>query len=244
MQGCDEGGKLLRMLYESNTPTVYGRTSWIDFEYRDNKNGSGPCWLDATTQRQLISEGRKLFERMFGMAPASACAPGYRANDDTWRAWREEGILIAQRGPGLPLSPYFDRRGLLHLHRNVSFEPALEQCFYDELYDEQSAMKQAERAWKAGRPIIVCMHSLNFHSTLRNYRDLTLPRLDRLLKMLENRYDNLLYAHDRDIWDIAKRGEFEWQGHKKTINIAKRLQPSPELHYYLAKLNRKLLSVT
>jgi hypothetical protein len=238
MQECDERSKLLRMLYESNTPMVYGRTSWIDFEYRDNENGRGPCWLDATMQRQLIGEGKKIFERMFGMAPASACAPGYRANNDTWRAWGEEGILIGQNGPGFPLSPYFDRRGLLHLYRNVSFEPALDPSFYDEQY----AMDQAEKAWKVGRPIVVCMHSLNFHSSLKNYRDLTLPRLDRFLTMLENRYENLLYAHDQDIWQIAKRGDLEWNGRKETIKITKRLQPSPALNYYMAKRDSKSTS--
>ncbi len=238
MQKNDEKGNLLRVLYKSNTPMIYGRTPWVDFEYRDTENDRGSRWLDGMTQRQLVSDGKKIFKRMFGMTPTSACAPGYRANNDTWRAWWEEGILIGQNGPGLPMSPHFDRRGMLHLYRNVSFEPALDPCLYDEHY----VMNQAENAWKAGRPIIVSMHSLNFHSTLKNHRDLTLQRLDRFLTMLENRYEDLVYAHDEDISQIANRGGIEWNGRKATIKITKRLQASPALRYYMAKPATKSIS--
>jgi hypothetical protein len=238
MQETSERGKLLRILYESDTPMVYGRTSWIDFEYRDVENGGGPTWLDAEKQRELIGEGKKIFQRMFRRAPVSACAPGYRANNDTWKAWWGEGILIGQNGPGFPMSPHFDRRGMLHLYRNVSFEPALDPCLYDERY----VMNQAENAWRAGRPIIVSMHSLNLHSTLKNYRDLTLTRLDHFLTMLEDRYGDLLYVHDEDVLQIIERGGTEWNGRKATVKITKRLQVSPTLRYYIGKRAAKSTS--
>jgi hypothetical protein len=203
---------------------INGLTPWIGFEYRDTFG-----WLDSTEQRGLIEEAITLFKRMFGVFPLSACAPGYRANDDTRRAWAESGICVAQNGPGLPLAPYIDRNGLLTLHRNVNFEPALDTNLYNECY----AIEKAENIFSAGKPIIVSMHSINFHSTLSNYRDVTLDRLDRFLTLLEERYHDLLYANDSDILQMAQKGYFEWEGRGRSVKVRKYLQLSPWLSHQL-----------
>jgi hypothetical protein len=222
---------LLRTLYRADTPLLHSRTPWISFEYRDDCGGRDSGWVDVGIQRELIKEGVMLFERIFGTVPLTACAPGYRANDDTRRVYAEVGICVAQNGPALPLAPYIDRSGLLLLHRNVPFEPAMDPDHYNEKY----ALSKAGEAFRGGRPIIVCMHSINFHSTLKNNRELTLDRLDRFLSLLEETYRDLLYLNDRDLWDIVTTGGFEWNGERQDLDIVKRWQPSPSLMDYLIR---------
>jgi hypothetical protein len=232
MRGHDERNRLLRVLYEAQTPMINDRTPWIDFEYRKLSDGRTRGWLDGPTQRKLMGDGKKIFQRMFGVAPVSACAPGYRANEDTRRAWMEEGILVGQNGPSSLLAPHFDGRGLLHLYRNVPFEPALDP----DRYDERDAMNRAEEAINAGKPVIVCMHSVNFHSALKNYRDVTLEHLHRFLTMLERKYDDLLYVHDSDILSMVQKNGLEWKGQKLKIEVSRHFQRSPTLGYYWTKV--------
>ena len=113
-------GDLLRNLFEIGTPLSYQVTPWVGFEFRDKETG----WLSFAEQRKAVVRGAELFRRTFGRQPVSACAPGYRANAATFRAWSQAGIKVAQHGPGLKAPPFFGRHGLLHLHRQVAFEPA------------------------------------------------------------------------------------------------------------------------
>lgn len=231
LQAQDERSTLLRTLYMADTPLIYYRTPWISFEYRDDSDGERADWLDFASQHSLIKEGIHIFKRIFGISPDSACAPGYKANDDTRCAWTEMGIQIAQNGPGLSLAPHFDKSGLLHLYRNVPFEPALDPSLYDEVY----AMKKAEEVFKTGKPVIICMHSINFHSTLKNYRDLTLSLLDRFLTMLEEKYKDLYYVDDGDLFAITHNGGFDYQGQRVSIAAERRWQWSPALASHFSK---------
>jgi hypothetical protein len=237
----DDRNALLQDLYRANTPLIYPHTPWVGFEYRHRSQEGDDAWLDFSTQRQMIGEGGRVFKRIFGSPPFSACAPGYRANEDTFRGWAEAGIHVVQNGPGCDLAPYMDTNGLLHLFRNVSFEPAIDSRLYDEHY----ALAKAKEAIQAGRPALVCMHSVNFHSTLNNQKDLTLGRLDRFLTLLEGLYDDLLYVHDFDLWRIIQDGYLNYQGRKIPVPVATQFEPSPALAYCLknraeAFLSRKL----
>jgi hypothetical protein len=232
MGGGDERASLLRLLYQAHTPMIPGRTPWLGFEYRDEPGVGGDGWLDSLEQRNLIQEGKNLFQRTFGKAPLSACAPGYRANQDTLRGWAEAGIRVVQEGPGFARAPYFDPHGLLHLHRNVPFEPALDV----KGSAEEAVLEKAAEAFRKGRPAVLCMHSVNFHSTLRNHRDRTLEKLDRFLTLLESRFGDLLYLHDLDLWQILQEGRFCREGKEVKVSPRRRWGLSPDLDYYLRKL--------
>jgi len=235
----DRGG-LLRKIYAADTPFIPERMRWISFEYRDDSGDEGSGWLDLATQQKLIQEGVGLFERIFGFFPTSACAPGYRMNQDTRRGWALMGIRVAHYGPALQMAPHFDESGLLMVHRNVPFEPALEEDHTNLL----RVLNQANECFRAGRPITVCMHSVNFHSTIKNNRDQTLQHLDHFLGMLERKYEDLLYVHDDDLWQMVKTSSMEWNGHQIPIRVKKVLQPSPSLQYQLWKMSGKTTIAT
>ncbi len=234
IRGEDGRKSILRKLYSAGTPMIPQLTSWMGFEYRGEGDPETDRWLDFPSQKTLMEEGRGIFERMFGHSPFSACAPGYRANEDTLRAWKQIGIQVVQNGPGLGLAPFFDRHGLLHLHRNIPFEPFIDPCHFD----LDKILARAEKILRSGRPAIVCTHSLNFQSTLKNQREATLQRLDEFLSVLERRYKDLLYANDFDLWRIIQEGECEWNGERVTTAAIPRFRPSPALNHYLKQAGR------
>lgn len=220
-------GNLLRNLFEIGTPLAYQVTPWVGFEFRDEETG----WLSFAEQQKAVVHAVELFRSTFGRQPLSACAPGYRANAATFRAWREAGIKVAQHGPGLKAPPFFGRHGLLHLHRQVSFEPAINP----EYFTVERAFQDARRCVKAGQPVIICAHSVNFHSTLHNFRELTLERLDQLLRRLEHTFGDLLYLHDENLWEIAQKSQISRNGKTIAIEVTRKPGFSPVLKHLLSQ---------
>jgi len=225
-------GELLRNLLQIGTPQAYQFSPWVGYEFRDPETG----WLSFAAQANAVAQGAAMFRKTFERSPLSACAPGYRANAATFRAWGKAGIKVVQNGPGLNVPPFIGRHRLLHLHRNVPFEPAIDP----EYFTVERAFQAAQRSVETGQPIIVCTHSVNFHSTLRNFRDLTLERLDQLLSRLENAFSDLLYIHDEDLWDIARQGRFSRNGKPVSIKLHRKAGCSPVLKQLLSqKSSRK-----
>jgi hypothetical protein len=218
-------GALLRMLYQHNTPLLYSQARWLSFEYKDDTTLIDEGWLDQAAQSELIAAGTAHFQRIFGISAISACAPGYRANVATRRAWHTAGVRVAQNGPGFDLAPHMESGGLLMLYRNVSLEPAIDPLEFT----DANALADARRAIAAGKPVIVSMHAVNFHSTIQNNRDETLKRLDEFLTKLETEFPTLRYVHDEDIWNIVQRGVYDWQGHSYPIKQRSFWQKSPAL---------------
>jgi len=192
-----ERGTLLRALLLAGTPYIHWRMPWIGFEYWDQERT--PQFLSAAIQHDLVRDAAAGFADLFGVSPLSACAPGYRANDDTRRAWADCGIRVAQNGPALT-SPHFDPSGLLHTYRTVEFEPALDP----QRYTLQHCLERAAGCFERGLPAIVSVHSINFHSTLKNFRGPTLRLLHQFLSALERKHDNLLYLHDLELHDMLR----------------------------------------
>jgi hypothetical protein len=192
---------LLHSLWKAQTPYIYWRMPWIGYEYcNPEKPQAG--FLDADTQVDLISEAVREFQRFFSRVPLSACAPGYRANEDTHRVWSQCGVRVAQNGSGSALPPHIDEFEMLNLHRNIDVEP-----FQRDLPLEKY-MQLAERCFERGMPAIVSMHSINFHSSLKDFRGPGLRVLDGFLSALEAKYPNLLYVHDMDVYELVSRGKF------------------------------------
>ena len=201
-----EGGEraeLLRLLWEAETPYIYWRMPWIGYEYcNPEKPHAG--FLTAEQQKVLIQQARANFSAMFGTQPVSACAPGCRANSETHRAWAEAGIRIAENGSGNGLrAPHVDEFGVLHLYRTIDFEPS-----HHEL-DIEKYLQIAGSCFARGLPVIISVHSINFHSSLKDFRTHSLEALDSLLSGLEARNPELLYVNDEDLYGIVTQGAFQ-----------------------------------
>lgn len=195
-----ERARLLKLLWHADTPYIYWRMPWVGYEYLNPEKPRGG-FLTIEQQRDLVKQNCRYFSDLFGTMPISACAPGFRSNRDTHRAWSENGIRVVQNGSGSGLRrPHFDEFGLLHLYRAIDFEPCHREL------DIEKYLEIAAACVSRGLPIIISMHSINFHSTLKDFRSASVAALDQLLTALEAKYPELLYINDEDLYRIVTDG--------------------------------------
>lgn len=208
-----ERARLLRSLWEAETPYIHWRMPWVGYEYwNPEKPRAG--FLGAEHQKTLIEQASGNFSTLFGSRPASACAPGYRANRDTHRAWSQAGIRVAESGTGSGLHPpHMDDFGILHLYRTIDFEPSQRELEIDK------HLEIARACFTRGLPLIISIHSINFHSTIKDFRSPTIAALDALLTALESRYPELLYVHDQDLHEIVTKGAFRNSAAKVLVTV-------------------------
>ncbi|MEP6644908.1 MAG: hypothetical protein ABJA69_10435 [Acidobacteriaceae bacterium] len=205
LSDAGERGQLLRTLWRAGTPYIHWRMPWVGYEYWDPELSREKRFLSSIEQAGSIRHSAEMFFRLFSHRPLSACAPGYRANRDTHKAWMQQGIQVAQNGPQAGMHPHVDREGLLNLYRTIDFEPG-------DSFSMEECLRKADESIARGVPLIVSVHSINFHSSVRNFRDPTLRLLDQFLSKLESKYPNLLYLHDGDLRALVDSGFYESQG--------------------------------
>jgi hypothetical protein len=212
-----ERGTLLRKLWHAGTPYIHWRMPWIGYEYWDPEAAPDDQFLPATTQRDLIGEAVGGFVKLFSTLPRSACAPGYRANDDTHRAWAQIGIRVAQNGPGADFPPHFDHHGILQLYRTVEFEPAVAPVF-----SLEACIRSAETCFERKIPAIVSVHSVNFHSSVQDFRSRTLELLDRFFRALRSTHPDLLYLHSGDLYELVGKGSYETPQGSVSVTVTRK----------------------
>jgi hypothetical protein len=219
-----ERGALLRTLWSSGTSYIYWRMPWIGYEYWDPGVPENEQFLSAKEQDEVIGEAIGLFTRLFSMLPRSACAPGYRANADSSLAWSRYGIRVAQNGPGTLTPPHHDRHSVLQLHRTIEIEPTVMPEF-----SLESAVRRAEECFALGIPAIVSMHSINFHSSVRDFRTHSLELLDSFLCALEARHPEMLYVHDEDLVHLIETGTYEGLTPRTPVQVRTQSWRQPRL---------------
>jgi hypothetical protein len=208
-----ERRQLLQTLWRAGTPYIHWRMPWIGYEYWDPALPPEQRFLPLADQRVAIQHAAEIYHATFGSIPLSACAPGYRANQDTKTAWFEAGVRVVQGGPGGRQRPSLDANGMLLTVRNVEIEPATQAC------DLDMVIKQAGDCFARGMPAIVSMHSINFHSTIKDFRTPALKMLDRFLATIETQWPDVLYVHDGDLFDIATNGLLAGEAEKIKVGV-------------------------
>jgi len=201
LEGGGARADLLQALWLAGTPYIHWRMPWIGYEYWDPEKPDHERFLTAELQRDLIGQTVGAFAKLFSSLPRSACAPGYRANHDTHRAWAQYGIRVAQNGPGGCVPPHFDRHDVLQLFRTVEFEPAT-----DPEFSLERCWIQAEDCFERGIPAVISVHSINFHSTVKDFRSRTLQLLDQFLSGLESKHSDLRYLHAEELCELVQSG--------------------------------------
>ncbi len=212
-----ERARLLRTLWQAGMPYIHWRMPWIGYEYWDPEQPEDERFLPRERQAELIGPTVGAFAKLFSTLPRSACAPGYRANDDTHRAWAQHGIRVVQNGPGTFMPPHFDRHDILQLFRTVEFEPATDAAFALE-----ACLRQAESCFERGIPAIVSVHSINFHSTIKDFRSRTLQLLDKFFTALESKHGDLLYLHDEDLYELVSQGSYQTPNGRAQVNVTRK----------------------
>jgi hypothetical protein len=124
---------------------------------------------------------------------------------------------VAQNGPGAFMPPYFDRHDILQLFRTVEFEPATDAAF-----SVEACVRQAESCFERGIPAIVSVHSINFHSTAKDFRSRTLQFLDKFFTALESKHADLLYLHDEDLYELVSQGSYQTPNGRAQVSVTRK----------------------
>ena len=201
LAGTGQRASILRTMWQAGTPYIHWRMPWIGYEYWAPEKHPTDRFVPRDVQEHLIGEAVGAFAKMFAVLPDSACAPGYRANANTARAWAQHGVKVVQNGPGTLTPPHLDGNEVLHLFRTIEFEPAVQNDF-----SVEACLKSVDTCFSLGIPAVVSVHSINFHSTLRDFRTQTLKQLDVFLGALESKYSDLLYLNDSELYDLVQKG--------------------------------------
>lgn len=216
VSAAGERGSLVKTLWKAGTPYIHWRMPWIGYEYWDPEQ-LPVQFLSSEAQAGAIGSAVGNFAKMFSTLPRSACAPGYRANEDTHKIWAHFGVRVAQNGPGKSLPPHLDRFGLLHLYRTLNFEPAI-----DPALSVGKSLDRVSESFQRGLPAIVSIHSINFHSTVTDFRTRTLALLDEFLSSVEAKFPNVLYLHDGDLYDLTQTGTYASGSSAAAVGISRR----------------------
>jgi hypothetical protein len=212
----DAGGErsqLVQKLWRAQTPYIHWRMPWIGYEYWDPEMRPARRFLSADDQRAAIKRAAGIFRDLFTSGPFSACAPGYRANADSRTSWFENGVRVAQNGPGERRGPYLDENGMLFTFRTVEMEPAIERC------DLERLVSQVEECFAGGLPAVISVHAINFHSTIQDFRTPTLKLMDEFLTLLEKKWPHLLYVHDADLFSVASEGSYAGENGRVKVGV-------------------------
>jgi hypothetical protein len=84
--------------------------------------------------------------------------------------------------------------------------------------DVERYLQVAEGCFSRGLPLIISIHSINFHSSIKDFRTSSLAALDALLTALEAKYPALLYVNDNDVYAIATQGAFRSRDEKVAVS--------------------------
>ncbi len=208
-----ERSQLVKEMWKARTSYIHWRMPWIGYEYWDPEMTPERRFLTLDDQRIAIGRAAQIFRDLFASGPVSACAPGYRANRDSRTAWFETGVRVVQNGPRAASGPYLDDNGMLFTFRTVEMEPATGRC------DVKGLLTQLEQCFDGGFPAVISIHSINFHSTIRDFRTPTLALLDGFLTAVENRWPNLLYVNDADLFSIATEGVYAGENGRVAVGV-------------------------
>lgn len=216
----EDGGErteLLKTLWSAGVPYIHWRMPWIGYEYWDPERPSRRRFLTVDEQNHRIGSAVGYFARLFSTLPRSACAPGYRSNEDTHHAWQQYGVRVAQNGPGTGRPPHLDTFELLHLYRTLDFEPAIEKDLSVE--DKVHAISDC---FAKGIPAVVSIHAINFQTSIVDFRTRTLELLDRFLSAVEEKHPDVLYVHDGDIYDLVQSGCYVHDSTTVPVTVSRR----------------------
>ena len=71
----------------------------------------------------------------------------------------------------------------------------------DPKFSVENRLRQAAKCFARGLPAVVSVHSINLHSSVKDFRTGTLKYLDEFLTALELKYSDLLYLRDEDLYE-------------------------------------------
>ena len=163
--------------------------------------------------RGIIEEGIKHFNNIFGFQSKSFVPPcgikSYELDEVLYEndvSYLQTGRLFEPDGNGGIIAKNHwwgetNKYGQIYWRRNGTFEPSR-----DWHYDwESSIMKEAEYAFRWGKPLVLNSHRVNFSGGIDpKNRENTLKLLSKIVKKLQTKYPDLEFMSSDQLGDLIQ----------------------------------------
>lgn len=173
---------------------------------------------DLDFQERALAEGIKLFENWWNYTPEYFVPPNGPFNNSLLKTLSEGGVKYVLGGR-IQNEPMGDGKYKKHLHylgqktrynqryltRNVMFEPSLHR---DKTSIVNSCLKSMERAFRWGKPAVICTHRINYIGYIneKNRHD-NLIHLNKLLSAMIKRWPDLEFMTSVELGNLIANGK-------------------------------------
>lgn len=170
---------------------------------------------DYQFQQQAITEGLKLFERLFGFRSVTTIAPCYTWDDFTESVFLREGVRYLQGGVFQRHSNLYSQNhhvetkrwmgqknenNQIYLVRNCSFEPTERAVL-----DDSRCMREISKQFKMHHPAVVSCHRQNFIGALdAKNRDENLKKFQSLISNIVRQYPDVEFLSSDQLGEHLK----------------------------------------
>jgi len=213
MQALQENDEYAHMAFEQGMFSVhYSQKPKIKDEFMDAYGSN----TEVEKQKQILSEGFELFEKLWGFKSKSFIAPSYTWNPALEETMNKNGVKYIQgimiqkvhsEYYGIPIQKKYhyqaqkNRYGQRYLVRNCFFEPTLFPSF-DSVND---CLNRIEIAFNRNKPAIIGSHRLNYIGFINpDNRDTNLKQLKELLTKIKNTWPDVEFMSTDELGDTIE----------------------------------------
>lgn len=185
-----------------------------DYSFMEAFDWSHPKEIESNNN--VITEGLKIFENLFGKKSTSFIAPCYNWDPNVEDTLKQNGVDWIQ-GIQYQLAPtgefgkykrikhYFGEKsesGIKYSIRNVFFEPTLAP----QKDWVNNALARISNAFLFSKPAVICSHRVNYVGFIdKNNRDRNLKLLQELLKQILKKWPDVKFVSSQDYNKIFNR---------------------------------------
>lgn len=169
---------------------------------------------DIESHKAIITDGLKIFRRIFGFTPKSFIAPNYIWHYDLDPVLLTNGIKYFQgKGyrkipsvPGYEIKRYYmgtkNAQNQIYLRRNCLFEPA----FYKKDW-VNSCLREIGYSFLLHKPAVIETHRLNYIGFIEpDNRNKNLVLLFDLLRKITNKWPDAEFLNSEELGDLVSKG--------------------------------------
>lgn len=221
--GLRQNDSMLRHAFEHNMISISSQPNDMRFDYMEALDYYSPS--EKESKPQVIEEGLKLFNDIFGYVSTSFIACCYVWDNEIEKTLHHHGVkyiqgVVQQLIPNMHGERHSYKKSIhytgqrntlnqLYLARNAYFEPALLGPDTDHI---GYCMQRMGAAFRMNKPAIIASHRLNYIGSIHTEnRDNNLQMLSELLKTITTRWPDVEFMTSDELGRYIQTNEVSYR---------------------------------
>ncbi|GAB1405503.1 hypothetical protein MASR1M74_26840 [Lentimicrobium sp.] len=221
--GLRQNDSMLRLAFEHNMISISSQPNDMRFDYMEALDYYSPS--EKESKPQVIEEGLKLFNDIFGYVSTSFIACCYVWDNEIEKTLHHHGVkyiqgVVQQLIPNMHGERHSYKKSIhytgqrntlnqLYLARNAYFEPALLGPDTDHI---GYCMQRMGAAFRMNKPAIIASHRLNYIGSIHTEnRDNNLQMLSELLKTITTRWPDVEFMTSDELGRYIQTNEVSYR---------------------------------